>query len=147
MYDLPTPPPVHNEAVVHACISQSSKYWGVPEIALHAIRRVEGGRVGTVSRNSNGTFDLGVMQFNTSNLVELNRATKRHVSASELVNNACVNIYVAGWWLAKKIEEANGDLWRGVGNYHSRTPSKHIAYLTKIRDAVAAIRKQSTKRT
>ena len=48
-----------------ACMLAVAAYYGLPPRVLPAIQAVEGGQVGTASRNTDGSEDLGVMQVNT----------------------------------------------------------------------------------
>lgn len=123
--------------LVQACIERAAHDYGIHTHLIQAILKVEGGKVGTMSRNTNGSYDLGPMQINTLWLKEV---AQYKVSKDDLKNNPCVNIYVGTWILSNKISEA-GDVWKGVGNYHSKTPRFHKRYLAKVvkayRDIVA----------
>lgn len=136
MFDLP--PASHGlyeapPALVEACSAQAAAHFGIPPIVVRAIARVEGGRVGTVSKNTNGSVDLGVMQINSIHLPDLNN--KFQVDWRDLAYKPCVNIGIGTWILAREIQRADGDLWVGVGNYHSRTPKFHNVYKKKVMKA------------
>jgi hypothetical protein len=125
-------------AVPHlACMLAVATFYGLPPRVLPAIQAVEGGQVGTASRNSDGSEDLGVMQVNTrwlgpiAQLTSLSEATVRE----RLTGDACFNIAAAGAILHGHLQQANGDLMRAVGNYHSRTPELHAAYAARVLDA------------
>ncbi|MEJ1649017.1 lytic transglycosylase domain-containing protein, partial [Escherichia coli] len=89
-----------------------------PEILLSIIS-VEGGRVGAVSVNKNGSEDLGIMQINTHAWLPLVSNTffagNQQIANEKLTNDGCFNIYVGTWILSKAISEENGDVWEGVG--------------------------------
>ena len=112
------------------CIVTASRKYGVHPLVILSIMNVENGKIGTLSRNSNGTFDLGPMQLNTINVPSLKNEfpglTWRHVAF-----DLCTNIFVGTYFLGKKIEEAD-NYWEGVGNYHSKTPSLRKKYLAKV---------------
>jgi hypothetical protein len=94
----------------------------------------EGGRPGQWVRNANGTHDIGPMQINTINLGDIARqaqVTPDHV-AYALTVNGCSNVAVGAWFLRRKINEAGGDIWKGVAWYHSRTPEKGNAYVNRV---------------
>lgn len=117
-----------------ACMALSAALHNLPPEVLPAIHNVEGGKVGTVSRNRNGTEDLGVMQINTIWVPRLARATslRDEEVRARLIGNACFNIVVAGAILRIYLTETKGDLWRAVGNYHSHTPARNLAYQAKV---------------
>ena len=57
-----------------ACMLAVSQFYHLPPRVLPSIQVVEAGQPGTVSRNFNGTADLGVMQVNTRWLPYIARA-------------------------------------------------------------------------
>ena len=120
-----------------ACMSLVASVYELPPRVLPSIQAVEGGRPGTVSRNGNGTEDLGVMQVNTVWLPALARYTG--LPAEEvrrrLIGEPCFNIAAAGAILRTHLDENGGDLMRAVGNYHSRTPELHMAYRARVMSA------------
>lgn len=120
-----------------ACMALSAALNNLPPKILPAIHTVEGGRVGSVSRNRNGTEDLGVMQINTIWVPRLARATglRDEEVRARLIGNPCFNIVVAGAILRIYLTEAKGDFWRAVGNYHSHTPARNLAYQAKVLNA------------
>lgn len=115
-----------------------------PEILLSIIS-VEGGRVGTVSVNKNGSEDLGIMQINTYAWLKLVSNTffsgNQQIAHDSLTNDGCFNIYVGTWILSKAISEENGDVWAGVGRYHSQTPTYKYKYIEKVKEAYEKISK------
>lgn len=119
------------------CISQTAKRFSLPEILLKSILDVEAGKIGELRINKNGTFDIGPMQINSS---WLNKFTG-YVSKEDILYNGCTNIQVGAWILRYNIDKT-GDLWRGIGNYHSNTKEKHEAYINKI---YVAMRKYDSK--
>lgn len=114
------------------CIVNASAYYGVPPEVVATLLVVEGGREGTVSANSNKTDDLGPMQINT---IHIPMFAKLGVPKDALTNNACVNITAGTYLLHKRLSETPGDPWRGVGNYHSKTPRYHNIYMGKVKKA------------
>ena len=120
-----------------SCMLSVAAFYGLPPRVLPAIQAVEGGQVGTASRNSDGSEDLGVMQVNTrwlgpvAQFTGLPEATVRE----RLTGDACFNIAAAGAILHGHLQQSNGDLIRAVGNYHSRTPERHAAYAQRVLDA------------
>jgi len=62
--DIPNIPPQMQEMVV--CSILASIHYDVPTNVLLAIADKEGGKPGQWVKNKNNTYDVGVMQFNTS---------------------------------------------------------------------------------
>jgi hypothetical protein len=125
-------------AVPHlACMLAVAAFYGLPPRVLPAIQAVEGGQVGTASRNVDGSEDLGVMQVNTRWLGPVARLTglPEGTVRERLTGDACFNIAAAGAILHSHLQQSNGDLMRAVGNYHSRTPELHAAYAARVLDA------------
>ncbi|MDO9712297.1 lytic transglycosylase domain-containing protein [Paracraurococcus lichenis] len=124
-----------------ACMMAVATFYGLPPRVLPAIQAVEGGQVGTVSRNQDGSEDLGVMQVNTRWLAPVAQVTglPEGTVRERLVGDACFNIAAAGAILHGHLRQANGDLMRAVGNYHSRTPDLHAAYAARVLEAAARL--------
>ena len=111
------------------CMGTAAKRYHLDTSILRAVVKTEGGWDGLRKRNTNGSYDLGVAQINTIHLAEL---AKYGISERQLISDACVNVHVAAYRLRFEINRV-GDLWRGVGNYHSRTPSLSRRYEGKVR--------------
>ncbi|MDT8924963.1 lytic transglycosylase domain-containing protein [Pseudomonas taiwanensis] len=117
-------------AVLNQCVNQSSQSYQLKPVMLKTIIAVEGGRVGTISPNSNGSYDLGVMQVNTLHLPSIK--AELGYSWKDLVFDPCKNIQAGSWILSKRLSEVPGKPWLAVGNYHSKTPKFRTRYLKKI---------------
>lgn len=133
----PSPPAVVAQATPsrRACVLGAAQHYGARPDVILAVMRTEGGRTGHISRNTNGTYDMGVMQINSIHLTEL---AKFGITAQDLIWNECLNIYIGTWFLRSRILE-RGDLWKGVGDYHSRTPSLNMKYQLKVYKALRTI--------
>lgn len=120
-------------AVLATCIASAAAAYQLPEPILWSIQKVEGGAPGAVSRNSNGTEDLGPMQINTLWVRELAAAYRQppDVIRQRLIADTCFNVKVGAWILASEIARS-GDFWTGVGHYHSRTPKHKARYTRKV---------------
>ena len=94
----------------------------------------EGGKPGQWVRNSNNTYDIGPMQFNTTYLTDLARfgITPEHVAQS-----GCYAYTLAAWRLRMHIRNDRGDLWTKVANYHSYTPHLNAAYRVDLMQRAA----------
>jgi hypothetical protein len=132
---IPVPVP---EPIIEKCTAFSSSVFNVPQIAVKVLVKTEGGRIGTIMRNDNGTFDLGVMQINSSNLSRI-QAVYPYVTWRHIAFDPCINIMVGTWFLSEKIKDRDGDIWEGIGDYHSRTPVYHARYLKKAKSAYRKI--------
>lgn len=127
MFDLPPDLPAdYPEA---QCIRKAAADNRLPEEILWAIRIAEGGTRGTVRQNKDGSVDVGVMQINSTHFDYFKE--NYGVKPSWLIYNQCYSILAGGYRLAKEIKR-RGDFWRGVGDYHSRTPSLNARYRQRI---------------
>ncbi|KXV19244.1 lytic transglycosylase domain-containing protein [Gluconobacter oxydans] len=119
---------------VAACLQASAHNAHVPTGAMLVLLYVEGGKPGTVSRNSNGTADLGPMQVNTIHVPEI--AQHWHTTPTRayaaLRDSACASLEAGGWILGQEMTKAHGDLWQAVAGYHSHTPRYGQAYLQRF---------------
>jgi hypothetical protein len=117
-----------------ACIVAAAEIHHLPAGVLVVILDVERGAIGRVSRNRNGTVDIGPMQVNDRWLPALGQ--RWHASPAEvyagLRDNFCANIEAGAWILRQAIDEAQGDFWSGVGLYHSHDPEEKAAYLRSV---------------
>ncbi len=114
------------------CMAESAAAYKLPLVLLQAIAKTEGGSTGTVSRNKNGSVDMGVMQVNSIHLQSApHHFLARGVTASQLINDDCVNIAAGASILRYEIDRAP-DFWTGVARYHSRTPHFAAIYLAKV---------------
>ncbi len=117
-----------------ACMALVASLYHLPPRVLPAIQAVEGGRVGLVHPNANGTDDLGLMQVNTIWLVPLARYTGLAplVVRTRLLDEPCFNIAAAGAVMATYLAEERGVLMRAVGDYHSHTPMLNEQYQIQV---------------
>lgn len=116
-------PPQMQERVV-CSISAAVKY-EVPANIVLAVAEKEGGKPGQWVRNSNGTHDVGPMQFNTAYLGDL---TRYGITADDVAASGCYSYDLAAWRLRMHIRNDKGDLWTKAANYHSRTPKYNTVY-------------------
>ena len=116
-------PPLHMERVT-CSISAATKY-RIPANILLAVAEKEGGKPHQWVKNTNGTFDVGPMQFNTEYLRTLNRYG---ILPADVAASGCYAYELAAWRLRRHIRYDKGDLWSRVANYHSRTPRYNQKY-------------------
>lgn len=117
---------------VAQCIAQAAQAFRIPELPLWIILDVERGTLGRVSRNTNGTYDMGPMQINS---IWLKRLAPYGITEHQVLNNLCMNIYVGAWIFTKELKE-HGTLPKAIANYHSPTPKHQMRYLGLIQRAL-----------
>jgi hypothetical protein len=105
-------------------ISAAAKY-DVPANIVLAIAEKEGGRPGQWVRNTNGTDDVGPMQFNTAYL-----STLAHygITPADVAQSGCYPYDLAAWRIRGHLRHDQGDIWTRAADYHSRTPVYNAAY-------------------
>ncbi|PIJ49837.1 hypothetical protein BL250_10545 [Erwinia sp. OLTSP20] len=119
------------------CLMSASAQNHVPADIVASILYVEGGQPGTISKNTNGSEDLGVMQIN--NRAWLNVVSKglfngdKEKAYDKIVNDPCLNIKIGTWILALNLRKENGNIWRAVGRYHSANPVLAGNYVKKVK--------------
>jgi soluble lytic murein transglycosylase-like protein len=98
---------------------------------------VEGGQVGLVQPNTDGSADLGVMQINTRWIGPLARHTglPENVVRQRLIHEPCFNIATAGAIMSIYLHDESGNLLCAVGDYHSHTPTLNQSYQAKVLEA------------
>lgn len=100
------------------CIEPAAVYHSVNADILRAILTVESRmKPNTVTKNSNGSIDVGIAGINSIHFKDL---AKVGVAPSDLLD-ACVATYVAAWKVSKKMARW-GNNWFGIAAYHSETP-------------------------
>jgi hypothetical protein len=118
-----------------ACVTAASLAYGVAEPALWMILKTEAGTVGACTVAASGVHDCGPAQINAEIWVPhfarlLNRSVAEVFYA--IRDNGCYNIQAAAYILRLKVEEAGGDVWDGIGRYHSATPALKHAYQDRL---------------
>ena len=124
-----------------ACMALVAAWNRLPPRVLPSIQLVEGGRIGLVHPNSDGSQDLGVMQINTRWIAPLARYTGQPdaVIRDRLLDDPCFNIAAAGAIMAVYLIEEHGDLMRAVGDYHSHTPALNAGYQQAVMAAARSL--------
>jgi hypothetical protein len=113
-----------------ACLATAAHAYHLPELYLYAILKTEGGQVGQAVLNTNGTYDLGPFQINSSWGPAIGRYW--HVSVPTALqhvrDNGCANALIASAILKKMLIETKGDFPKAIGYYHSHTPALAAQY-------------------
>lgn len=119
------------------CINEAAQEYKVPAKLIISVLNVERGKVGIANHNKNGTYDLGPMQINTSWWPKL---YQYGVTPKEVLYDACINVKVGTWILAKAIL-SNRNLMVGIGNYHSHTFSLNQYYAMQVKISYTKVQK------
>lgn len=113
---------------VYSCImSASSKYRVHPGIIESIIIVESGFNPYAINYNRNGSYDIGIMQINSSWFSLLRRYG---ISPRDLYN-PCVNIDVGTWILARCIAK-HGYTWEAIGCYNAVSSEKRKRYAYKV---------------
>ena len=127
-----------NQATIRGCITAAAKVHRLPPAVLVILLNVEGGSLGRVSPNTNGTVDIGPIQVNEIWLPDV--AVHWHATIADtykaLRDNFCANVEAGAWILRRGLDEA----WEGVGYYHSHTPEHKTRYLRDVLRQVLRLR-------
>ncbi len=131
-----------NDATIKGCLEAASRAYSVPPAILVILLNVEGGSLGAVSQNTNGTVDIGPMQVNQIWVpqVAAHWSTTKERAYYALRDNFCANLEAGAWILRQGLDEAHGDFWEGVGYYHSHDPDHKQTYLRSVLQQVLRLR-------
>lgn len=125
------PPELHEPV---ACMIEAAIEYNVPANILLAVAEKEGGKPGQWNRNTNGTYDIGPMQFNSTWLQEL---MPQGIFESDVAAYGCYPFQLAAWRIRGHIYNDQGDVWMRVANYHSRTPALNEIYREDLKPRAA----------
>lgn len=120
-------PPQMQERVV--CSITAAVKYEVPANIVLAVAEQEAGKPGQWVENTNGTQDVGPMQFNTAYLAELR---KYGITAQDVARGGCYSYDLAAWRLRGHLRNDQGDIWTRAANYHSRTPQYNSIYRASL---------------
>jgi soluble lytic murein transglycosylase-like protein len=122
------------------CFEEAGREYDIAPLLLWSIAKNESGfNPQAVGRNSNGTFDYGVMQINSSWAATLGQQRWNALA------DPCTNVRTGAWILRQCINKY-GYNWNAVGCYNSQTPSKRDRYAARIEAVVRKVRKTTQAR-
>lgn len=128
------------------CFAVAASTYSIPAEYLWAIGSVESSLTSVVGpQNKNGTYDIGIMQINTTHLKYLKRFG---VDRERLLKEPCLNIHIGAWVLRGNID-AHGETWEAVGAYNAskRRPDLRLKYARKVRKKLAWLVEWRNKHT
>ncbi|MGI4940828.1 MAG: muramidase, partial [Janthinobacterium lividum] len=96
---------------------------------LLAVAEQENGSARRWVRNTNGSYDVGTMQFNTAYVRTLARYG---IGLDAVAAPGCYAYDLAAWRLHQSLLHDSGDLWTRVANYNSRTPQINARYRARV---------------
>ena len=112
------------------CFTKAANQYKVPKEVLIAIASVESKfNANAINYNTNKSYDLGVMQVNSS---WFNQLAKTGIT-SEMLKEPCMNIMVGSWILAQKIH-AYGFNWTAIQRYNGS--DTQLKYAQKVYAAI-----------
>ncbi len=123
-------------AFSHAfCFEEAGREYDIAPLLLWSIAKNESGfNPRAVGRNTNGTYDFGLMQINSSWAATLG-PTRWNALA-----DPCTNVRTGAWILRQCIDKYGYD-WKAVGCYNSQTPALRDRYAARIEAEVRKARK------
>jgi len=108
------------------CFQEAGQLYGINPMVLRSIAKIESNtKPDAVNRNSNGSYDVGLMQINTIWKSTLGEERWRHLG------DACYNTKTGAWILATCIIKY-GYNWQAIGCYNSQTPELSEIYAKKV---------------
>lgn len=111
------------------CIYSASSVYDLYPPYLLSVAEQEGGDFDSKIKNTNGTYDLGYMQFNTAYIKTL---SKYGISESDLTKDNCYPYYLAAWRIKNHIVNDSGSVLKKISNYHSRTEVYNERYKNSL---------------
>lgn len=115
------------------CFEEAGAVYGISPVLLQAIAKVESSMNPlAINRNTNGSYDYGLMQINSSWHDTLGR------DSWLMLSDPCFNAHVGAWILSQCIG-TYGYTWEAVGCYNATKPQRRKAYAWKVRRQLAQL--------
>ncbi|CAI1709350.1 invasion protein IagB [Serratia ficaria] len=103
------------------CWNQAGERYGIEPTLLQAIAITESGLdPAAINQNKDGSYDIGLMQINSSNLPSLK---KYQISRRRLLDDPCLSVMTGAWILAGFMRR-HGYSWEAVGAYNAGSAPK-----------------------
>ncbi|WP_416212980.1 transglycosylase SLT domain-containing protein [Pantoea eucrina] len=123
----------YSQDVKATCWKLAEYTYGIEAELLSAIATAESSmRPSAKNINNNGTYDIGLMQINSSHLPALKN---KGISETMLIENPCISVMV-GASILKKMILRYGFGWEAVGAYNAGTSplrrERRVEYAKKI---------------
>jgi hypothetical protein len=116
------------------CFDEAGAQYGINPQILRAIAKVESNfNPAAVNKNTNGTYDIGLMQINSSWYSVIGK--QRWMS----LGDACFNTKTGAWILAMCMNKY-GYTWKAIGCYNSQTPGKSERYAKRVFDQLQRVK-------
>jgi|GEM_PF-1930293 len=116
------------------CFEEAGAQYGINPQILRAIAKVESNfNPAAVNKNANGTYDVGLMQINSSWYSAIGK--QRWTS----LGDACFNTKTGAWILAMCMNKY-GYTWKAIGCYNSQTPGKRDRYAKMVFDQLQHVK-------
>jgi soluble lytic murein transglycosylase-like protein len=111
-----------------ACWDDVGRKYGISPQLLYAMAKTESNvNPAAFNRNRNGTYDVGLMQINSSWFPTLR---KYGISEKQLYE-PCINMEVGAWILAQNMQK-HGNSWNAVGAYNAANPVRRLEYARRV---------------
>jgi soluble lytic murein transglycosylase-like protein len=121
------------------CFEYAGQMYGIHPNLLWSIAKVESGfNPSAINFNSNGSYDYGLMQINSSWYKVLGKELWNSLS------DPCTNVCVGAWILSQCIQK-HGYTWEAVGCYNSSNKNKKVKYANKVYAALVKGRLYAAK--
>jgi soluble lytic murein transglycosylase-like protein len=117
-------------ASIYQNVSNASRKYGISTKIFWAIMKVESDYKRTIHINSDGSFDVGLMQINS---LWINSLVNKGFKADLLDDGN--NINIAGYILKENMNKGYS-LWQAVGLYHSRDKRLQAVYIKRVKRAI-----------
>lgn len=108
------------------CFEEAGGIYGISPIVLWVIAKGESNfKPQAINRNTDGSYDYGVMQINSSWRKKLGEKLWNSLG------DPCTNIKVGAWVLSDCMRRY-GNTWEAIGCYNATDPHKRAKYAQKV---------------
>jgi hypothetical protein len=119
------------------CFEEAGAQYGINPQILRAIAKVESNfNPAAVNKNANGTYDVGLMQINSSWAATIGK------DRWKALGDACYNTKTGAWILSMCMNKY-GYTWKAIGCYNSQTPQKRDRYSKMVFDQLQHVKPQA----